>query len=78
MTPTSKCGYFATRTSAIADGKCPPIGAESRRSTFIGQLVAEETNMPDVQTAYEPPRIEKWTTIELMLIGVASGFLIGK
>ena len=34
--------------------------------------------MPDVQTAYEPPRIEKSTTIDLMLIGVASGFLIGK
>ncbi len=34
--------------------------------------------MPDVQTAYEPPRLEKCTTIELMLIGVTSGFLIGK
>ena len=54
------------------------VDAGSRRSTFIGQPVAEETNMPDVQTAYEPPRIEECTTIELMLIGVASGFLIGK
>ena len=34
--------------------------------------------MPDVQTANEPARIEKCTTIELMLIGVTSGFLISK
>ena len=43
-----------------------------------GRSVAEETNMPDVPTAYEPPRIEKCTTIELMLIGITSGFLIVK
>jgi hypothetical protein len=54
------------------------VDAGSRRSTFIRHRSPEETNMPDVQTAYEPPRIEKCTTIELMLIGVASGFLIGK
>ena len=34
--------------------------------------------MPDVQPTYEPPRIEARAEIEPTLIGLGSGFLIGK